>query len=72
MRDKACSSIIGFHCGSSKYAREAAVRSRLFDCKCVMVEVAKKGKEMEDGAYPVPPQVMETRMTWTDSSVWNF
>ena len=29
MRERACSSIMGFHCGSRRYALDAAVRSKL-------------------------------------------
>ena len=65
IRLSACSSIMGFHCGSRRYATDAAVRSSLRSSQ-LLTQGFGGG-----GIHPAPPQVIETKMTCMLAFVWN-
>ncbi len=65
-RSRACSSTVGFQCGSIIYTREAVVRSKLF----VYIFSNETNSLIIIESYPTAPQPRESSMTLTSFFNW--
>ena len=65
-RSRACSSTVGFQCGSIIYTREAVVRSKLL----VSIFSNQTNRLIIVESYPTAPQPRESNMTLTSCFDW--